>query len=49
MIQVILIVAIAAVAIGLRYYTFAARVRDGAFADPIGRAYALGLSKPPQW
>ena len=47
MTEVILVAAIAAAAIGLRLYTFIQGVRDGDFADPVGRAYALGLSAPP--
>ena len=48
MIDVILVAMIAAVAVGLRYYTFIERVREGDFADPVGRAYALGLATPPK-
>ena len=47
MTEVILVAAIAAAVIGLRLYTFIQAVREGDFADPIGRAYALGLATPP--
>ena len=46
MIEIILIIAIFAVAIGLRLSTFFYATRDGAFSDPIGRVYALCLRNP---
>lgn len=46
MTEAILIAGIAAVAIGLRLYTFFDAVRGGAFADPIGRTYATFLRTP---
>ena len=46
MTEIILIVAIIAVTVGLRLSTFFHATREGAFSDPIGRAYALCLRTP---